>query len=85
MCVLRAAEHDADLALKYLERKCPQEFSTRAQVHHTGEVSDRHSIDPEQAALIRKAMGNFATKTRKDVQTKSRQSKPLSLFEPTQP
>ena len=66
MTVVRAAEHDADLALKYLERKCPQEFSTRAQIHHTGEVSDRHSIDPEQADLIRRAMGNFAKKVRKD-------------------
>jgi len=62
MCVVRAAEHDADLALKYLERKRPQEFSTRAQIHHTGEVSDRHSIDPEQIALIKRAMGNFAKK-----------------------
>lgn len=66
MTVLRAAEHDADLALKYLERKLPQEFSTRAQIHHTGEIADRHSIDPEQAKLIRIAMGNFATKARKD-------------------
>ncbi len=60
--VVAAAEHDADLALKYLERKRPLEFSTRAQVHHTGEVSDRHSIDPEQIALIKRAMGNFAKK-----------------------
>ena len=65
MTVLRAAEHDADLALKFLERKRPQEFSTRAQVHHTGEVSDRHSVDPEQIALIKQAMGNFASKLNK--------------------
>ena len=63
MCVLRAAEHDADLALKYLERKLPMEFSTRAHVHHTNEASERHSISPEQAALIKKAMGNWARKT----------------------
>lgn len=66
MCVLRAAEHDADLALKYLERKLPIEFSTRAQMHHTGEVSDRHSVDPEQVALIKRAMGNWVRKTSKD-------------------
>ncbi|MEK9132020.1 MAG: hypothetical protein AAB447_03865 [Patescibacteria group bacterium] len=60
--ILVAAEHDANLALKYLERKLPQEFSTRAQVHHTGEVSDRHSVDPEQIALIKKAMGNWVKK-----------------------
>lgn len=60
--VIIAAEHDADLALKFLERKRPQEFSTRAQIHHTSEVSDRHSVDPETIALIKKAMGNFARK-----------------------
>jgi hypothetical protein len=64
-CIVAAAEHDADLALKYLERKLPIEFSTRAQMHHTGEVSDRHSVDPEQIELIRKAMGNFAKKVSK--------------------
>jgi tRNA(Ile2) C34 agmatinyltransferase TiaS len=59
MCVLRAAEHDADLALKYLERKLPMEFSTRAQMHHTSDAVDRHFVDPEQIALIKKAMGNW--------------------------
>lgn len=66
MCVLRAAEHDADLALKYLERKLPMEFSTRAQMQHTSEAADRHSISPEQAALIQRAMGNWAIKHQKD-------------------
>ncbi len=63
--LIAAAEHDADLALKYLERKLPMEFSTRAQIHHTGEVSDIHQVDPEQVALIKKAMGNFARKVQK--------------------
>lgn len=65
-CLIIAAERNADLALKYLERKRPMEFSTRSQIHHTGEVSDRHSIDPEQAALIRRAMGNWAIKMDED-------------------
>ena len=77
--VVAAAEHDADLALKFLERKRPQEFSTRAQIHHTGEVSDQHHVDPEQIALIKKAMGNFAMKTNKN--EKPKPSKSLSLFE----
>ena len=67
MCVLRAAKHEAELALKYLERKLPMEFSTRAQMHHTTEAADRHSISPEQAALIQRAMGNWATKHEKDL------------------
>ena len=66
MCVLQAAEHDADLALKYLERKLPMEFSTRAQMHHTSDAADRHYVDPEQIALIKKAMGNWAIKHEKD-------------------
>jgi hypothetical protein len=66
MCVLRAAEHDADLALKYLERKLPMEFSTRAHLHVTSDYSDRHSISPEQEALIRKAMGNWVIKHQKN-------------------
>jgi hypothetical protein len=65
MCILRAAEHDADLALKYLERKLRMEFSTRAQMHHTSDAVNRHSVDPEQIALIKKAMGNFAKKVSK--------------------
>lgn len=65
MCILRAAEHDADLALKYLERKLPMEFSTRAQMHHTSDAADRHYVDPEQIALIKKAMGNWAIKMSK--------------------
>jgi hypothetical protein len=65
MCVLRAAEHDADLALKYLERKLPMEFSTRAPMHHTTDATDRHSISPEQTALIKTAMGNWAIKHQK--------------------
>ena len=64
--IITAAEHDADLALKILERKRPLEFSTRTQMHHTGEVSDRHSVDPEQIALIKRAMGNWVRKTNRD-------------------
>jgi hypothetical protein len=69
MCIIRAAEHDADLALKYLERKLPMEFSTRAQMHHTTDAVDRHSVSPETIALIRKAMGNFALKRQKMMQS----------------
>lgn len=82
--VIAAAEHDADLALKYLERKRPLEFSTRAQVHHTGEASDRHSIDPDQAELIRRTMGNFAKKITKTEKLRPKPSEPPSLFEPNQ-
>lgn len=66
MCVLRVAEHDANLALKYLERKLPMEFSTCAQMHHTNNAADRHYVDPEQIALIKKAMGNLIIKKEKD-------------------
>lgn len=79
MCVLRAAEHDANLALKYLERKRPEEFSLRAHVHVTNETSDRHSIDPATAALIRKAMGNFERKVMKDM--KEKKSVPSPVFQ----
>lgn len=64
--VIQVAEHDADMGLKFLERKKKMEFSTRAEVSHTGEVINRHHVDPEQAALIRNAMGNFARKVAKD-------------------
>ena len=62
MCVIRAAEHDANIALKYLERKLPMEFSTRAQIHHTNDAADRHHVDPKQIALIKQAMGNWVRK-----------------------
>ena len=63
--VIAAAEHDADLALKILERRRKTEWSTRSEISHSGEVSDRHSVDPEQVVLIRQAMGNFARKIQK--------------------
>jgi hypothetical protein len=65
MTVVAAVENDADLALKYLERKRPQEFSMRMQIHLAGEVSDRHSVNPETIRCIRSAMGNFASKGQK--------------------
>jgi hypothetical protein len=63
--LIAAAEHDADLALKILERKRREEFSTRTEVMQTGEVSNKHYVDPEQIALIKQAMGNFAKKRQK--------------------
>lgn len=63
--LVAAAEHDASLALKLLERKRKMEWSLRTEVAHSGEVADRHSIDPEQAALIKQVMGSFASKIRK--------------------
>lgn len=64
--VVSTAEHDADMGLKFLERKKKQEFSTRTEVAHSGEIVDRHTVDPETAALIKKAMGNFGKKMAKD-------------------
>ena len=74
--VIAAAEYDADLALKILERKRKAEWSLRTEVAHSGEILDRHTVDPEQAALIKSAMGNFARKIRKQTKAES-----LSLFE----
>jgi len=62
--LIAAAEHDADLALKILERKRREEFSTRTEVMQTGEVSNKHYVDPEQIALIKRTMGNFARRVR---------------------
>jgi len=64
--IVSVAEHDADMGMKYSERKKKQEFSTRTEVAHSGEIVDRHSVDPETAALIKKAMGNFGRKVAKD-------------------
>jgi|GEM_PF-4689247 len=64
--LIAAAEHDADLALKILERKRKIEWSLRTEIARGGEVSDRHSIDPATAALIQKAMGNWVRKISKD-------------------
>lgn len=68
--VMQVGEHDADMGLKILERKKKGEFSTRTEVAHSGEVVNRHHVDPEQAALIRSAMGNFAKKIAKDAAAK---------------
>lgn len=64
--IVQVAEHDADMGMKYVERKRKGEFSTRTEVAHSGEVMNRHAVDPEQAALIKKAMGNFGRKVAKD-------------------
>lgn len=62
--LIAAAEHDADLALKILERRRKTEWSTRSELaHSTDDTFDRHHVDPEQSALIKKAMGNWAMKT----------------------
>lgn len=61
--ILAAIEHDANIAFKYLERKRKDEFSSRTEIKHEG-VSDRHSVDPEMVALIKRAMGNFSRKVR---------------------
>lgn len=58
MTLVAAAEHDADLALKLLERRRKQEWSPRGEVHHSGDVTDRHSVDPETIRLIKMAIGN---------------------------
>lgn len=63
--VMRQMQSDGDLALKTLERINKKVWSTRSEVAHSGEIVDRHTIDPEQAELIHKAMGNFATKISK--------------------
>lgn len=68
--VIQEGEHNADTALKFLERKKKMEFSTRSEVAHTGEIVDRHSVDPDTAALIRQAMSGFARKTKKMAETK---------------
>lgn len=60
MTVLSEVERNADVALKYLERKRKSEFSTRAEMNHTGNVIDRHSVSPKTLELIQTAMGNFA-------------------------
>lgn len=60
-CVIAAAEHDANLALKYLERKNGQEFSSKQELVHSTDIM-RHTIDPKQEALIKSVMGNFACK-----------------------
>lgn len=64
--IVQEAQHNADLGLKYVERKRKLEFSTRTEVAHSGEVVDRHTVDPDTAALIKKAMGNFGRKVAKD-------------------
>ena len=63
--IVQTAQHDADLGMKYVERKNKMEFSTRTEVAHSGEVVNRHHVDPEQAALIKNAMGGFARKVAK--------------------
>lgn len=62
--VLSEAVEDADKALKYLERKRKREFSLRTEIAHSGEVVNRHAIDPKTATLIKQVMGNFARKTK---------------------
>lgn len=73
--VIQVSEHDADMGLKFLERKLKMEFSTRAEVSHSGEVINRHHVDPEQAALIHAAMGNFARKVKRDAEEKKEAAK----------
>ena len=60
--LIKGALEDPNLALKYLERKRPQEFSLRSQVALSGEINNRHGISPEQEALIKQAFENFTNK-----------------------
>lgn len=73
--IVATAEHDAELGLKYSERKRKGEWSTRTEVAHSGEVVNKHHIDPEQAALIKQAMGNFGRKVAKDAKAKAEEVK----------
>lgn len=60
--VLSDVESNPEMALRYLERKNKKEFSVRTEVAHSGEVVNRHSIDPATEEKIRSAMGNFSKK-----------------------
>lgn len=62
MRVIMEAERNADMALKYLERRRKAEFSTRTEVAHSGDIPNRHEISPKTLALINAAFGNFAKK-----------------------
>lgn len=77
--VVLGAMEDANLAFKYLERKLPQEFGLHSYVHHSGDISDRHTVDPETIALIKRTMGNSLIKKQKDAQNELEESP--SLFE----
>lgn len=68
--VIAEGEHNADTALRFLERKKKGEFSPRTEVAHSGDIINRHSIEPETAALIKQAMGGFARKVAKIAEEK---------------
>ncbi len=57
--------NNPEIAFKFLERKRREEFSPRNEIAMTGEIVNKHSIDPEQEALMKNAMGNFASKLKK--------------------
>lgn len=62
--VIAESEHNAEMGLKFLERKKKMEFSTRAEISHSGEVINRHAIDPETAARIERAMSGWGKKVK---------------------
>ncbi len=49
--VVNALQHDASLAMKYLERKRPQEFSLKATLTHQTEPK-AHDITPEAKEAV---------------------------------
>ncbi len=59
MVLLSGVEDDPYLALKYLERKCPQEFSLRGVATQPILIQPRtqNNVDPNTRKIIRQLMG----------------------------
>ena len=61
--VVNALQHDASFAMKYLERKRPQEFSLRATFTHETQPKT-HDIAPEQKKAVDNIFVLFEKKAR---------------------
>jgi len=79
--VVIAATQDANIGLKYLERKLPLEFGLRGYIYHSGSLAKpvEGKVDPKLKKQLEEIFGKpkYADKTTLPV----KQAEPPSLFE----
>lgn len=63
--IVEALSHDASLAMKYLERKRPQEFSLRTTLAHQTLPSATHKLEPKTEQAIDNVFALFEKAARR--------------------
>ena len=62
--IIEALPHNPALAMKYLERKRPQEFSLRATITHQIPTHSNYKVEAEQVEAIENIVALFEKKAR---------------------